>query len=732
MIQHFFAELRRRKVLRVAGMYAVAGWGILQVAEKLFPMLMLPPWTVTFVAVLLLIAFPLTLIVAWAFELTPEGVRRTTVADDTPVSTSWLDFALFGALLLVIGLSIGQFANRDAAPATTATPPTASATSTAVPASSVAVLPFTSFSDDEESNYFADGLTEELINNLAQVSALKVSGRTSVFYFKNRNEDLREIGQKLGVANVLEGSVRRSGDQLRITVQLVSTADGFHLWSQTYDRKMDDVFAIQDDVSRNVASVLETKLVAPIGAESPRTTHDGEAVRKLLVAKALARDAGPDQLHQARRLLDEVIAREPDNVEALALLAQTTMHLSAAYLQMDFDQAMRESIEATDRALSLAPSSVAANLAAGFVYTAIAHRTDEQRFRREAERVLSRAERLAPNDPDVLTAYGTWLKASGRHAEALDVLQRAVFRDPLALHAQFELAGALMSLGRFAEARETLETLISVHPELVGPRLELGEMLMAQGQLVEALPLVRADHLARTSPRASFALANIYLNLGLEDAAKTTISEMTYAPLTEPLGRVVLLHIEGAFAGSFALALGELERTRDAIWRPLVIALALDLGDLATAREHLQRLEPTVLAPNPDVAHTDPQVALAAANLLSREGNSVAAAKILEQVLALNAPPASGYDPADRKITRAKAYAQLGKYDRATEELRAAKIQGFRSLWNFDDFLRLDRSPSFAGLREDPRFLAFVSEIEADNARMRQRVLGGKLSEDAG
>src|SRR5262245_59775218 len=224
----FFAELKRRKVLRVAGVYAVAAWGILQGADKLFPVLLLPGWTVTFVAVLLLIGFPLTLIVTWAFEVTPEGIRRTATneAPSSPTKTIWFEVGLLVALVAVIGVSIVQITRRE--PVTPAAPaPETSITATA-PATSVAVLPFTSFSDDADSNYFADGLTEELINDLAQITALKVSGRTSAFYFKNRNEDLREIGQKLGVAHVLEGSVRRAGDQLRITVQLISTADGFH------------------------------------------------------------------------------------------------------------------------------------------------------------------------------------------------------------------------------------------------------------------------------------------------------------------------------------------------------------------------------------------------------------------------------------------------------------------------------------------------------------------------
>lgn len=721
IIPSFLAELKRRKVIRVAGVYVVSGWAILQGAERLFPVLQLPGWTITFVAALLLIGLPITMIVTWAFELTPDGVRRTAAGDlePPPAGGTWIELALLVAILAAVGVSVAQFVGDD--PIAPATQPAARTPEPAAPSTSVAVLPFTSFSDDADSNYFADGLTEELINSLAQIPGLKVSGRTSAYYFKNRNEDLREIGRKLGVAHVLEGSVRQAGDRLRITAQLITTSDGFHLWSQTYDRRMDDILAIQDDVAGNVATALETRLI-PRDPTLSGTGHDSKGYQDYLVATALLRDGGRDPLTQARSLLSRVIERDPDNVDALASYAEATMQLAAAYLTIDFESATTDALGAVERALALNPGSVAANAASGAVHMALAHRTGERRYLTLAERALSRAVDLAPSNADVLTSYGELLNQMGRFPAALELLQRAALSDPLSLATRFQLSAALQGLGRLGEAREELEAMVAAHPDLVGIRLELGELLMRQGRFDEAVPLVRSEHAARVSPRASFALANIYLNLGLQDAVRQTLAEMDYAPLTEPLRRVALLNMQGEDEAALALANAEFAVTHDRLWWSQIIASALLIGDLETAREHLMQLEPLALEPAPDLQRIPAEAALQAALLLMGEGNTADATNLLERVLEAHAPPAAGYDPPEHKVLRAQVLAQLGRAEAALAELHAAKLQGFRMLWDFDYFHRLDRHPMFAGLRDTAEFQALIGEIEAENRAMGERL----------
>ncbi|HWA61958.1 MAG TPA: hypothetical protein VG939_11320, partial [Caulobacteraceae bacterium] len=224
MWSRILGELKRRRVIRVAGVYAVTCWAIFQVVSSLFPVLHLPAWTVTLSAVLLLLGFPIALIIAWAFEPAEGGVRLTRPAEAgaPPVRLAWGDYVLMGAAAAIMGLSAAQMAGvgpKLGAPVQTAA---------VVPAKSVAVLPFAAFSSAKDSDLFADGMTEEVINSLAQIPDLKVAGRTSAFYFKGRNDDLRVIGRKLGVSHVLEGSVREEGDRLRVTVQLIKVSDGFH------------------------------------------------------------------------------------------------------------------------------------------------------------------------------------------------------------------------------------------------------------------------------------------------------------------------------------------------------------------------------------------------------------------------------------------------------------------------------------------------------------------------
>ncbi len=713
MFRTFVAELKRRKVLRVGGVYAVVGWGILRGADELFPLLNLPPWSVTLVAALLLAAFPIALIITWAFEITPDGVKRTegTAQEFTTPRGIWIEASLLVGIVVVIGISVADRFDDGAASEDVLDDSLIN---------SIAVLPFTSFSDDAESNYFADGLTEEIIHDLAQLSGLKVSGRTSSFHFKNRNEDLREIGKALGVANVLEGSVRRADGRVRITVQLVAASDGFHLWSQTYDRGLDNMFAIQDDVASSVATVLAVRLGD--GARDAPTTTAGAPYEQYLIALALLEDGGLEALTRARAIFQALSAARPDDVDALAGFARATIYLAGAYLTLDFESAAAEAIAAIERALAIDVRSVNANATAGFVYTAIAHRTDERRYLTQAEQVLARAAARAPSDADVLTDYGGLLNELGRHAEALTMLRDAVDRDPFAAPAMLQLAMALQGLGRLADARAHLERMLERFPNHDATHLELGELLVAQGLLVEALPHVERAHASHTNPRASFVLAHIFANLGMTAELERVIHDGDYSPIMRALGQAILFNVHGDDAATQRLARDQLDLTGDRIWRPLLVSCALINGDLATARSEIAILDAQLLSPSPTITNSHSETILAAADLLRREGATEQSRWLLERLLERLAPIERSYDPATAKILRAKALAALERDDEAMVELEAARLQGFRTLWDFDNFQRLDRTPQFAALGHNPRFRAFVAAIEAANAAAREQL----------
>ena len=262
----FFAELKRRNVVRVGIAYAIAAWIILQATDVIGEILDLPQWGGKLILLMLGVGFVISLFLAWAFELTPEGLKRESEVDRDSSITRVTGRKLDRAIIVVLALALAWFAwdKFSGGGAPSARPETAAATATEPEApsaekavdQSIAVLPFINMSADADNEYFSDGLSEELLNLLAQVEGLKVAARTSTFKFKGSDADIAEIGEKLNVATVLEGSVRKAGDQVRITAQLIMVDDGFHLWSENYDRRLDNIFEVQDEIASAIVDAL--------------------------------------------------------------------------------------------------------------------------------------------------------------------------------------------------------------------------------------------------------------------------------------------------------------------------------------------------------------------------------------------------------------------------------------------------------------------------------------------
>jgi TolB-like protein len=271
-----WGELRRRNVFKVAVAYAIVAWLLIEMTATVFPALKLPDWTVTFVTALILISFPVILIGAWAFEVTPDGMKRTREVplehSITHITGRKFDFAIIGLLAIAVVFLVMDNYVLVGEPAPVVAEQTERVSQPV--AKSIAVLPFLNISDD--SDHFADGLSEELMILLAKIPNLKVAGRTSSFAFKGQNPDFREIGAALNVEHVLEGSIRRSGERLRVTAQLIKVEDGFHIWSETYDREMADIFDIQDDVASAITGELKLRLAPP--ANRPTESIDAYAI----------------------------------------------------------------------------------------------------------------------------------------------------------------------------------------------------------------------------------------------------------------------------------------------------------------------------------------------------------------------------------------------------------------------------------------------------------------------
>jgi TolB-like protein/predicted secreted protein len=452
--QHFFAELKRRHVFKVAWLYGLVAFGVLQLADIALPRLGLPDWTVTFMLAILLLAFPVALILAWAFEVTPEGVRRTEEASDdeieaivaAPATHRWSS----GVLALVgIAALVGStwWLARKTAPEgeSRADDPDATALQLALadPAGderpSIAVLPFADMSPDGDQAYFSDGITEEILNTLARVDELKVAARTSAFAFRDRQMDLRAIGDSLGVDYLIEGSVRKSGNELRITAQLIDAADGTHRWSDSYDRALDDVFAIQTEIAEAIADQLRV----PLGLDDPSAlvnpTQDLEAYDLYLTARGRLRERGPE-VAEAIRLFEAAIARDSNWAPAWAGLAEAREIL--VWYPEVWSEALPDDPIARDEAwhsgfaARLGPAEQAARRAleldarSASAWTALGSVLRDRRDWAASEEAYLRALQLDSDNSEAIHQYAEMLEATGRIADAVTAARRAAGLDP--------------------------------------------------------------------------------------------------------------------------------------------------------------------------------------------------------------------------------------------------------------------------------------------------------------
>jgi TolB-like protein len=488
---NLFDELKRRNVFRVGAAYLVGGWLLIEVADTIFPRLGLPDWTVTLVIALALLGLPLALFLSWAYELTPDGVKRTEdvkPADSvTPRTGRRIDrLILIGALAVIALMAVERvwFAGRETGAPESAqsssAPPYDLARGGEAGGTTIAVLPFANLSSDTENAFFADGLTEEVLNWLAKVPGLKVAGRTSSFYFKGRNEDLRTIGAQLGVAHVLEGSVRKAGNRLRVTAQLIAVDDGFHLWSDTFDRELDDIFAIQDEIARAIVEALKLELGSAQAGARP-ATQNLPAYERLLEARTLIARRGFEGLSRATVLLDEAVRLDPEFAAAWGALAQA--HSLAHYYDRDPNRSRQAALAraeaAAHKALQLDPTLASAHQALGDV--------QRDRFRwLEAEASYRRALELNPNEVEANSQYAQMLGRLGLPERALSYVAKAIELDPLAavpllIHSAYlvQTGAPEAGLGQIRRARSLAPELDFVMMIGTAIHIELGDIAAA-------------------------------------------------------------------------------------------------------------------------------------------------------------------------------------------------------------------------------------------------------------
>ena len=456
-LQKFITELKRRNVFKVATAYAIAGWLIIQVISTISPQLGFPEWVPAFIIVFVLIGLPLALIFAWAYELTPEGIKKSeeVVREDsvTQVTGKKINIIIITALSLAVVFLLTErifFAEstlieRENLEAETAP--------------SIAVLPFTNMSSDIENEYFSDGLSEELLNGLANLDGIQVAGRTSSFQFKGTNPDLRQVGTALGVEHILEGSVRKSGDNIRVTAQLIRADNGFHLWSETFDRRMsvEDVFNIQEEITRRVVEELKIRLLPNDEMElDALPTTDVEAYNAYLRATQLDATRITENLQQAIVLYERAIRIDPNFAKAYARLA-IAQEIIADYTSVSPEDRRRMVRENIDKALLIDNNLPEAYAALGLFYTS-------DGLAVEAVQALERALDLNPNYALAYTWLGNAYSLYDTPAAA-KAFRRAYQLDPLNLVNESNYGRALMFENKTDEAIAYYEDQLANNPK---------------------------------------------------------------------------------------------------------------------------------------------------------------------------------------------------------------------------------------------------------------------------
>jgi TolB-like protein len=480
----FFAELKRRNVYRVAVAYGVVAWLLIQIATQVFPFFDIPNWAVRLVVLLIAVGFPIALILAWAFELTPEGIKRTEeVAPNQSITRKTgrkLDFLIFAVLLLVIGALVYQ----QLRPKRSAT---AASTSVAIPEKSIAVLPFENLSANQENAFFTDGVQDEILTNLAKIADLKVISRTSVMLYKSGNpRNLREIGQQLGVAHVLEGSVQRAANRVRVNAQLIDARSDAHLWAQTYDRDLADVFAIQSEIAKTIADQLQAKLSPKEKAAiEEQPTTDLRAYECYIKGKELLSGfvgaADPQgTVTRAVQLLQEATERDSHFLLAYYKLAEA--HENAYSFQVDHTPArLAQAKEAVDAAIRLRPDAPETHLAQAWYAYIAAH--DYNRARDEVAKALN----ALPNNADALTMAARIDRRQGRWDDSLHNYLRAKEVDPGSTEILRDIAAIYVSMRRYSDSERFVIDTLGKLPEAAGLyHYQLGVCYLAEGKLERA------------------------------------------------------------------------------------------------------------------------------------------------------------------------------------------------------------------------------------------------------
>jgi TolB-like protein/Tfp pilus assembly protein PilF len=715
-------EMRRRGVLQTAAMYIVGAWVLMQAADVLFPGADIPESSIRYVFLGALLGFPLVMIFGWLYDVGAHGISRTPPKDSPEGSLPLRrrDHVVLGTLasvgaVLLLGVS-GLILDDARLPGTVDAPVTYAS-------NSIAVLPFVNMSGDPAQEYFGDGIAEELLNRLANLRSLRVAARTSSFFFKDKNQSVREIGRQLRVGTVLEGSVRKSGQRIRVTAQLINTEDGFHLWSETFDRDSGDILEIQDEIARSIADTLEVEMLAKDTrrlASAP--TDNVDAYDLYLLARYHREQRNREALEKSITLFKQALAADERFAPAYAGLAASYVY-QAYYSEVTPERVMELADPLLAKALEIDPELPEAYVARGSLR--LLHRDLDA-----ADKDFLKAIELRPSQSGAWHSLGYSRVLQSRMLEAADAYARAQELDPMNASTMTN-AGALMMLtGRYEEGAQTLRRVYELAPERQGIERMLIHWSTVYGDYAEAVAWARRL-LQREpdAPAAADSMAQVYGNLGLWGPAfDLALAAYEKAPNNSLyVNRIAnfYLHTDdhAGLAEFVAREYAKIDKLAPTQYSPTdrerylwhgVAALregsydqaVKDLTDAAGGQAGIDNAVYDAITPIKYLAYA-----------LQRQGQHERASQILDRCLSL-ATEASrqGWATPSIHYRTAQIYSLLGRPDEAVAQLQQAIDKGWRI------FGALERDPLWGPMQDDVRFQAIVARVNDDIRVLREEV----------
>jgi len=725
----FVTELRRRNVLNVAAAYALVAWILIEAGSVLLPTFGAPDSFFKIYILIVVGGFVLALIIAWVFEVTREGVRRERDIDRSsyePRSRGGMNRVIIALLVLALGVSItfNVTGLRNSK-----TPAVAS-----LARDSIAVLPFSSRSTEAENQYFADGIHDDILTRLSDVESLRVISRTSVNEYRDTTKNMRQIGRELGVATVVEGAVQRSGDQVRITVQLIDAATDEHIWASTYDEALtiQNVFEIQSEISARIATSLRAALTP---AEELRLatipTDSIEAYAEYVQGRANLSERSFVSLNEARDQFERAIELDPDYAQAHAALAQTVLVLLSNHKSITPSEAISVATSAIDKAMAVDPQLAEAYGVRGLLQMMQWEMSEADSRNLDAASSFQTAVALSRNFADAYVWFASLREAEGNTDAAIELLTKALAIDPLSRIPYVNLPSFYAKRGQNTESTEMLIRAAGIFPEWATPYNYMSNHLQKLGRLDEAVAWGLREIELSQDPMSGGNLLAIYQDFGDDEAIAEFVSKFPEDHPLYPVGASYWHYVTRDYEGSLEI----LESLTDAtefpahFTYPIMVGASIMTGDYDRAYDYLLQGNPALAEDsNAPINRKNVHAAVLLAYIEQKRNKPGHAKRLLDQAQpVVEQLPRLGM--AGHGIKDVHILTLQGRPNAAIEALIEAVDEGFVSSQSFDAW-PFDEDPIIEPLRNDPRFQALEQQINDRIESMRQKVEAARASDD--